>query len=382
MNSDEKKQQNTLNSTAPPSSPKHDTAFSRKKRVLVDYLASAEADRRLRRHFGLTSESELLDRLGCDFYHLSGRDISQQTAFLPCWRGPQLETTDDVRTCPLGIRWRRQEGLGKFDVEEAIEGPFSLLSTVGDILNHRWPSARDFDFEPLLAEAEANRDRIVISGLWTGIFGDSYRMIGFDQFLLGMAIHPDVIHALVDRVTEMYLELNDRLFSQLRGKIDVWFFGNDFGSQQALLFSPRMWDDFFGNNIRKLCALAHSHGLKVMMHSCGCVAPLLERLIEAGVDMLDPVQTSAAGMAAESLTRDYGARLIFHGGLDTQHVLPTASPEEAAAHAREMIAAFSGSVGYVFAPSQIFQTDIPVENIAAAYEVASHYNAGGDLAGP
>jgi uroporphyrinogen decarboxylase len=350
-------------------------SMARKKRVLVDYLASAEADRRLRKHLDVSSEAQLLDRLGCDFYHLSGRDVSQQEGFLPCWRGPQLAVTDTVRTCPLGIKWRRRRGLGKFDVEEAIEGPFTLSSTVQEILDHRWPSAGDFDFEPLVAEAEANARRIVISGLWSGIFGDSYRMMGFDRFLLGMATCPDLLHTLVDRMAEVYLELNDRLFGQLRGKIDVWFFGNDFGTQQGLLFSTAMWDDFFGENIRRLCDLAHAHGLYVMMHSCGSVAPLLDRLIEAGVDMLDPVQTSAAGMEPESLMRGYGDRLIFHGGIDTQHVLPTATRQEAAAHASETIAGLAGGRGYVFAPSQIFQTDIPVENVVAVYEVASNHNA-------
>ena len=343
--------------------------------MLVDYLASAEADRRLRKHLDVSSESELLDRLGCDFYHLSGRDISQQEAFLPCWRGPQLDVTDAVRTCPLGIKWQRREGLGKFDVEEAIEGPFTLSSTPKEILDHRWPSDQEFDFEPLIAEAEANRDRIVISGLWSGILGDSYRMIGFDQFLLGMAMCPDLLHTLVDRMTDMYLELNDRLFGQLRDKFDVWFFGNDFGTQQGLLFSTAMWDDFFGEIVRRLCELAHSHGLKVMMHSCGSIAPLLDRLIEAGVDILDPVQTSAIGMDPESLMNQCGDRLIFHGGIDTQHVLPTATPEEAAAHAREMIAGLGDGLGYIFAPSQVFQTDIPVENIVAVYETSSDHNA-------
>jgi uroporphyrinogen decarboxylase len=140
------------------------------------------------------------------------------------------------------------------------------------------------------------------------------------------------------------------------------------------LFSTAMWDDFFGENIHKLCDLAHGHGLKVMMHSCGCVAPLLDRLVDAGVDMLDPVQTSAAGMEPESLIHGYGDRLIFHGGIDTQHVLPTATPEESASHARQMIDGLANGLGYIFAPSQIFQTDIPVENIVAAYDVARDYN--------
>ncbi len=358
-----------------PSRSTHYDHVASTKRVLVDYLASAQADRQLRKHLDVSSEAELLERLGCDLYHLSGRDISQQEHFLPCWRGPQLEVTDAVRTCPLGIKWQRRTGLGKFDVEEAIEGPFTLSSTIKDVQAHRWPAPQDLDFEPLIAEAEANRDRIIISGLWSGIFGDSYRMIGFDQFLLGMAMCPELIHGVVDRMTDMYVELNDRLFDQLRDKIDVWFFGNDFGSQQALLFSTSMWDDFFAANIQRLCDLAHAHGLKVMMHSCGCVAPLLDRLIEAGVDMLDPVQTSAAGMDPTLLTSNYGTRLIFHGGIDTQHVLPTATSHESAAHARQMIAAFADASGYIFAPTQVFQSDIPAENIVAVYDVVKHFNA-------
>ena len=373
MTSNQERQTVAERTLSPRSS--HYASVSGKKRVLVDYLASAGADRRLREYLDVSGESELLDRLGCDCYHLSGRDISQQELFLPCWQGPPLELTDAVRTCPLGIKWQRRTGLGKFDVEEAIEGPFTLSSTAKDVLDHQWPSARYLDFEPSIAEAEANRKRIVISGLWSGIFGDSYRMIGFDNFLLGMAMCPHLLHTLVDRMTDMYLELNDRLFSQLRDKIDVWFFGNDFGSQQALLFSTSMWDDFFGSNVRKLCGLAHGYGLKVMMHSCGCVAPLLGRLVEAGVDMLDPVQTSAVGMDPESLTGGYGDRLIFHGGIDTQHVLPTGTPEEAAAHARDMIAAFADASGYIFAPSQVFQMDIPVENIVAVYDVVNRHNA-------
>ena len=81
-----------------------------------------------------------------------------------------------------------------------------------------------------------HRDRVRIGGLWTSILGDSYRMVGFQNFLCAMAAEPELVHTLVDRMTEMYLELNDAYFTALKGRLEVWFFGNDFGSQEALLF--------------------------------------------------------------------------------------------------------------------------------------------------
>ena len=110
--------------------------------------------------------------------------------------------------------------------------------------------------------------------------------------------------------------------------------GSDFGHQQGLLFSPNMWADFFAQNIKQLCDLAHGYGVRVMMHSCGAIARLIPMLIEAGVDILDPVQVSAAGMEPAGLAAAFGERLVFHGGIDTQHVLPVASSEESAAHAQ------------------------------------------------
>jgi uroporphyrinogen decarboxylase len=111
-----------------------------------------------------------------------------------------------------------------------------------------------------------------------------------------------------------------------------------------------------------------------MKHSCGCVAPLLDRLCNAGVDILDPVQITAKDMEPESLMQECGYRLIFHGGIDTQNILRTAPPETVAKHVREIIEKLSGGCGYILAPTQIFQRDIPVENIVAAYQIAMVYN--------
>jgi uroporphyrinogen decarboxylase len=341
----------------------------------IDFLAHPEADARLRGHLGAATEAELLDAIEADFFYLPGRDISQNEGFLPCYRGKPLRETESERVCPLGIRWTRGAGAAKFAVDEVLEGPLEKASSPADVLNHPWPRASAFDFSPLRAEAEAHSGRVRIGGLWSGIFGDSYRMVGFQNFLLYMALRPEIIKTLIDRMTDLYLELNERCFTQLAGELDVWFFGNDFGSQGGLLFGLDMWRDFFFDNLRKMTDLAHSHGLRVMMHSCGSIRPLIPHLAEAGVDIIDPVQVAAGDMALEDLKRDSAGRMVLHGGIDTQHVLPMGSPEEVEAHVCETIRILGRDGGYITAPSQLLQPDVPVENMAAMYRAAQSVEA-------
>ncbi|NQU41880.1 methyltransferase, partial [bacterium] len=139
-----------------------------------------------------------------------------------------------------------------------------------------------------------------------------------------------------------------------------------------LLFGVEVWREFFFQNIRRLTELAHGYGLKVMMHSCGSIRPLIPHLIEAGVDILDPIQVSAEGMGTEDLKREFGHEIVFHGGIDTQHVLPRGSVEEVESHVKETMGTLGDSGGYVFAPSQILGPDIPVENVLSMYETAKN----------
>jgi uroporphyrinogen decarboxylase len=343
--------------------------FGAPDRAPVDYLAHYETDRRLRSHLGCESEEELLDRLGSDFYYLACRDISQNEGFLQCYKGPPLDMTETERTCCLGIRWRRQAGNHKFSVDEAIVGPLERAETEKDILMHRWPTAADFDFSGLQAECHAHADRVVIGGLWTGIMGDSFRLHGFQNFLTNIALKPRLIKTLVNRVADMYLELNDAMFSHLKGMMDVWFFGNDFGTQNGLLMRKEMWHEFFFQPIRQLASLAHSCGLRVMMHSCGGIAEIIPGLIEAGIDILDPIQLTARGMNPDGLVEAFGGKIVFHGGVDTQQVLPYGTSEEVARHTTEVADVLGSKGGYIFAPSQILGPDIPIENILAMYRV-------------
>ncbi len=342
-------------------------------RFPIDFMPAAAVSETLKGFYQVHSERELLDVLGADFYYLSCRDISQNETSLPIYRGPKLDYTDTERTCPFGIRFRRSVYGHKFGADEAIRGPLEGATSVREILDHPWPKVEWFDVAPFLTECEMYSDKVIVGGFWTGIFGHAYRMHGLEQFMMDMAMRPEVIKTLVDRLTDFYLELNDRVFSTLKGKMDVYFLGNDFGSQNGLLFSKAMWIDFFYEDYEKVIAHARGYGLKVMVHSCGAISELLEPLIELGTDIIDPVQTTAVGMEPVRLKETFGDRIVFHGAIDTQKVLPSETPENVYKHAVETMQVLGRDGGYIFLSCNNIQTDTPIENVHAMYRAAREY---------
>ena len=342
-------------------------------RIPIDYMATAQADKKLKKYYGISSERDLLNKLGCDFYYLSVRDISQNETFLSIYRGPELDCTEAERTCPFGIRYRRTSYDWKFGADEAIRGPLQNATLPEDILKHPLPRPEWFDMEALSPECEEYADKVVICGFWTAILGNAYRMHGFENFLLNLAANEMLIKTLVDRLTDFYLELNDRLFSALKGKVQIFFMGNDFGTQNGLLFSREMWLDYYFDNYKKLIDLAHSHNLKVMAHSCGAISEILGDMIEAGVDIIDPVQTTADNMNPAALKEKFGDKIVFHGAIDTQQVLPMETPEGVYRHAVDTMHILGKHGGYIFASCNNIQSDTPVENIDAMYHAAREY---------
>ena len=337
-------------------------------RVPIDYLAMATVTKNLKQYFKITTERELLDTLNADFYYLSFRDISQNESCLPFYKGPKLNFTETERTCPLGVRFHRKVFDDKFGADEAISGPFKNIISPQEILNHPWPKPEWFNLEPLLMECEDFSDKVIIGGFWSALFSDCFRMYGFQNFLMDMLMRPEFIKTLVDRTTDFYLEMNERMFSTLKGKMDIFFLGSDFGSQQGLMFDEDMWLDIYYENYKKIIELARSYDLTVMFHSCGSISPLIPYFIELGVDILDPVQTTAGNMEPQSLKYRFGEDIVFHGAIDTQNILPNKRPEEVKEHAHKTIDILGKNGGYILAPCNNIQSDISMQNIKALYQ--------------
>jgi uroporphyrinogen decarboxylase len=169
----------------------------------------------------------------------------------------------------------------------------------------------------------------------------------------------------MDRFTDFYLDFFDRMLTAANGRIDILRTADDLGTQRGLFFSPEMFRTFIKPRLKKLVDMTHSHGVKFLFHSCGAIRPLIEDLIEIGVDILDPLQAAADGMEPQALKNAYGDRICLHGGICTQYLLPGGTPEEVRCEVRRRLDILGRGGGFILAPCHVLQADVPTENILA-----------------
>ncbi|MGC9523293.1 MAG: uroporphyrinogen decarboxylase family protein [Anaerolineae bacterium] len=222
----------------------------------------------------------------------------------------------------------------------------------------------------LSEEAKALRERTDRAIL--GLFGGNLMEWGqflfrMDNFLMQLAMHPQRMHRFLDALTEIHLRDLEAFLSAVGSYIDIILFGDDLGMQTGPQISPKMYREFFFPRHRLLWQRAKELAdVKVMLHSCGSVEAYMPMFIEAGLDILQPLQTTAHGMEAAYLKRTYGRDLcLWGGGCDTQTVLSRATPEEVAADVRRRVEVLANGGGYVFQQIHNVMADVPPENIVA-----------------
>jgi len=192
---------------------------------------------------------------------------------------------------------------------------------------------------------------------------------GYDDFLMRLAGDTDFVRTFFDKVLQIQSGLIDDYYSALGSCIDVTTSGDDFGMQTGPLISPQAFRTlvapYFTERIRRTKALANCF---FFHHSCGSIFDLLDEIIACGVDIINPVQTSARDMTPERLKPAFGRRLAFWGGVDVQAFLPSATPAEVADGVSRLVRVLGENGGYVMAPAHNMQDDVPPENIAAWVE--------------
>jgi uroporphyrinogen decarboxylase len=233
--------------------------------------------------------------------------------------------------------------------------------------------------EELAAGARALRartDRAII-----GIFGGNLLEMGqfyyrMDNFLMMLAGEPQRAHRFLDALLEIHLRNLERFLGAVGESIDIIIFGDDLGAQNSPQISPRMYREFFKPRHAMLWGRAKQlANVKVKLHCCGAVRPLLPDLIEAGLDAINPVQISCRGMQAEGLKRDFGKDLAFWGGgCDTQSILPRATPGEVREHVLHQCEVLAPGGGFVFQQVHNIMANVPMENVLAMYAAVREYN--------
>jgi uroporphyrinogen decarboxylase len=223
-----------------------------------------------------------------------------------------------------------------------------------------------------------NTDYAILGGFGGSFLEAGQGLRGWDTFMMDLALRPDFVEHLLDLLLEGYLINVERYVEAVGDYVQLINVGGDLGTQNGPQLSPAMYEHFIQPRQAKFWAYIHDiSDMYVFLHSCGGIYPLIPGLIEAGVDVLNPVQTSAAGMDPVRLKREFGEQLVFWGGgCDTQTVLGNASPQEIREHVHERIRIFAPGGGFVFNQVHNIQVEVPPENIVAmldaAYELGTY----------
>jgi uroporphyrinogen decarboxylase len=168
------------------------------------------------------------------------------------------------------------------------------------------------------------------------------------------------------KIVDFYRKAGEIYYKAAEGRLDAVLIGNDMGSQRGLMLSPELVRSFIIPGCKKLADQAHSYGIKVIYHSCGSITDVIPDLVEAGVDIIHPIQALAKDMSAENLQKRFGGKVSFCGGVDTQELLVNGSPDDVARRVRELRELFP--TGLIISPShEAIQPDVPPSNIYALF---------------
>ena len=228
--------------------------------------------------------------------------------------------------------------------------------------------------EKTARELREGTERAIYGAFGGNMVENGEFLFRIDNFLFQLAANPDRIHRLLDRIMEVHLSNLEKYLSAAGPYIDVIGFGDDMGMQTGPMFSPEMYREFFKPRHKILWNRAKElrPGIKVGLHCCGGVYPLLGDMIDAGLDAINPVQFTCRDMEVDRLKREFGKDLVFWGGgCDTQSILRTGSPEEVSDHVKKQVDILAPGGGFVFQQVHNILADVPAENIVAMFKAVN-----------
>ena len=301
---------------------------------------------------------------------------------MPVWAVPERCGNEWIFRSPRGhVMARMPEGSQHFDQAwwPFLDGEEDL-SRIEDLFqDHMWtgiasPPGPSVSSSEELAEGarrlRQSTDRAII-----GLFGGNLLEMGqfyyrMDNFLMMLAGEPERVHRFLDALVEIHMRNLEKFLGAVGPYIDIINFGDDLGAQNRPQMSPRMYREFFKPRHAMMWARARQLApVKVMLHCCGAVRPLLPDLIDAGLDAINPVQISCGGMDAAGLKRDFGRDLTFWGGgCDTQRILHSGTPAEVRDHVRSQVRIMAPGGGFVFQQVHNILGNVPPENMIAMYD--------------
>jgi uroporphyrinogen decarboxylase len=252
---------------------------------------------------------------------------------------------------------------------ETVKKPLENANTVEDINNYRMPDPLAQGRWDLAEKAVAKYagEYGIVGNLEVTLFELANDLMGMEKLMMDLATGEDYVISLFDRIIDYQNECGKKMIDM---GADMILTGDDVGTQRGMLISPEMWREIFKPRMKKLYDSLRSFNpeVKIAYHSCGSIVPIIEDLIEIGVDFLNPIQPMAEGMVLEMFKKKYGDRLGFFGGVDVQHVLPSGSVNDVIEEVKLRIRSAGHGGGFIIAPTHNIQPDTPVQNVIAFFE--------------
>lgn len=254
-----------------------------------------------------------------------------------------------------------------------VSHPLADAETIEDIDNYaHWPSPDRIDYDKYIQKMKESEGYAVFGGMWSPFLEQATMLMGMENLMIQMYEDPELVEYLLDKIVDFYLECNRRMFDKAGDLMQIFFMGDDYGTQNSLLYGPDLFRRFIKPRLKKLYDLAKSYGYIVQQHSCGSVAGIIPDLIDIGLDGLHPIQVSAAGMDLKELKAQFGKDLYFAGSMDAMHLLIDGTDEEIETRIKETMELFDEG-SFIFGPSQGFLPEIPTERIIKMYELGYQY---------
>ena len=287
--------------------------------------------------------------------------------------GPEFTLSEGATSRTVFGVERRGMGYG-----QPINHPLAE-ATLNEIHNYCWPDPEWMDVTQIKTQAQQyNGQFAILGGDWSPFWHDAIDLLGMENLYIKMYSAPELVDAVLQHLVDYYAAVSQRIFDAAADVLDIFFIGNDFGSQKGPLLGPALFERFILPHLTRLIELGHAYGLKVQLHCCGGFEPLIPLMVGAGLDGLHAVQPNCHGMDLRTLKTNFGDKILFNGGIDSHHVLIDGTVETVREKTRQTLEIMMGGGGYIAGASHdTILKETPVENVVAMFDAIYEYGAYG-----
>jgi len=328
--------------------------FGEPDRVPTWLGASPEFINKAIKKLNLQSEEELMQFFGDDFRRVIA-------PYHP-------EDPEGDKDSPFGVP-RAGIGYGMATINPLNDAGMDAIR------NFPWPDPGNINISKIRSDAEKyNGQYAILGGDWSPFWHDVTDLFGMENLFIRMLTEPELVDYTFERVVDYYLEVSKRIFEEAADLIDIFFIGNDFGSNTGPLLDVCLFDRFIVPQLKRLAELGHQYGLKVMLHCCGGFRELIPSMIDAGLDGLHAIQPSCRGMDLVELKKEFGDSIVFNGCIDSNFVLIQGTPDHVRQVTERTIDIMKPGGGFIAGASHDYLLEeTPVENVQTMFETIKTY---------